>query len=111
MKYLLKQLGIYFAIILAFGFLYSQCAHAQEVNFQREGTTFTQVKSPNVSHDTLTKFTYVIKDFSYPIYITSNGRCYIIRTSKNGNEYKQYLAKEIALEICKELNIEYKETK
>lgn len=75
----------------------------------REGNNFTQVTSLQQSTDVQTVYTYTIKETVYPIWITKNGRCYIVRTSKNGNQYKQYLDKSISLQICQELNIEYKE--
>ena len=84
-------------------------SYAQESNYKREGTNFTQVQTLKSSTDIQTVYTYQIKDDVYPIWITKNGRCYIIRTSKNGNQYKQYLSKDICLQICKELGIEYKE--
>ena len=80
---------------------------AQEV--KREGNNFTVEKTIQQSSDVQTQYTFTIKDNVYPIWITKNGRCYIIRTSKNGNQYKQYLNKEICLQICQEMNIEYKE--
>ena len=83
------------------------CANAQEV--KRDGNNFTIEKVLQQSTDVQTTYTFTVKDIVYPIWITKNGRCYIIRTSKNGKQYKQYLAKEICLEICKELNVEYKE--
>ena len=82
-------------------------ASAQEV--KREGNNFTVEKTIQQSSDIQTQYTFTIKDNIYPIWITKNGRCYIIRTSKNGNQYKQYLNKEICLQICQEMNIEYKE--
>ena len=83
------------------------CANAQEV--KRDGDNFTVEKVLHQSNDVQTKYTFTVNDVVYSIWITKNGRCYIVRTSKNGKQYKQYLAKEICLEICKELNIEYKE--
>lgn len=83
------------------------CANAQEV--KREGNNFTQVSNLRQSNDTQTVYTYTIKDISYPIWITKNGRCYIVRTSKNGNQYKQYLDEEISKQIAKELGVEYVE--
>jgi hypothetical protein len=80
---------------------------AQEV--KREGNNFTVEKTIHQSSDVQTQYTFTIKDNIYPIWITKNGRCYIIRTSKNGNQYKQYLNKDICLQICQEMNIEYKE--
>lgn len=83
------------------------CANAQEV--KREGNNFTQVSNIKQANDTQTEYTYTIKDIVYPIWVTKNGRCYIVRTSKNGNEYKQYLEENISRQICKELGIEYVE--
>lgn len=83
------------------------CANAQEV--KRDGDNFTVEKVLHQSNDVQTKYTFTVNDVVYPIWITKNGRCYIVRTSKSGKQYKQYLAKDICLEICKELNIEYKE--
>ena len=49
------------------------------------------------------------KGNSYPIYISSSGSCYVIRTSKKtGKEYKSYLGPEISQDICKKLGKEYK---
>lgn len=57
-----------------------------------------------------TDFIYIDKKYvEYPIYISKNGRAFIIKTSKNGNNYNYYLGEKISKEICKELNIEYKE--
>jgi len=83
--------------------------NAQEVT--REGKNFTQVQTVKQSSDKKTEYTYTIKDKTYPVYITKNGRCYVIRTSKNGNDYKQYLDEQVARQICKELGVEYKESK
>ena len=82
-------------------------ASAQEV--KREGNNFTVEQTIQQSSDVQTQYTFTIKDNVYPIWITKNGRCYIVRTSKNGNQYKQYLNKDICLQICQEMNIEYKE--
>ena len=78
-------------------------------SYTRNNNNFTQVTT--TTSDTKTEYTYTIKDKVYPIYITKNGRCYIIRTSKNGKDYKQYLEENIARQICNELGITYKESK
>lgn len=96
-----------FNLLLLLCLIIAVPAKAEEV--KRDGNNFTVIKTVTNSQDVKTVYTYTIKDTVYPIYITKNGRCYIIRTSKNGNEYRQYLSKEISLEICKELNTEYKE--
>jgi len=92
----------------------SICVNAQttvtnDSSIVRNDNTFTQVKKQKSATDTQTSFMYEIKDTVYPIWITKNGRCYIIRTSKkSGENYKQYLCEEVARQICKELNVEYK---
>ena len=93
------------ALVIAITFV--QIVSAQEV--KREGNNFTVEKTIQQSSDVQTQYTFTIKDNVYPIWITKNGRCYIIRTSKNGKQYKQYLNKEICLQICQEMNVEYKE--
>jgi hypothetical protein len=66
---------------------------AQDV--KREGNTFVQVQSDKVSlkNDTKTQYTYKAKDGKeYPIYLSKNGKAFIVRVSKKtGREYKQYL--------------------
>jgi hypothetical protein len=65
---------------------------AQEVI--RKGNTFEQV-SKKKSKETykLTPYTYVAADGTkYPIYLSRNGKYFIIRKSKKtGKEYRQYL--------------------
>lgn len=62
---------------------------------KREGNTFTYVQSDKVSlkNDTKTQYTYKTKDGKeYPIYLSKNGKAFIVRVSKKtGREYKQYL--------------------
>lgn len=66
---------------------------AQDV--KREGNTFVQVQSDKVSLKNVTKTQYFYKDKSgkeYPIYLTKNGKAFIVRVSKkSGKEYRQYL--------------------
>ena len=101
----MKHFLILIVVVIAIAFV--QTVSAQEV--KREGNNFTVEQTIQQSSDVQTQYTFTIKDNVYPIWITKNGRCYIIRTSKNGNQYKQYLNKDICLQICQELNIEYKE--
>lgn len=68
----------------------------------------------NTSASNILKTEYVFKDkndIGYNIFInTSTGRCFILKvSSKTGKEYKYYLPKDICLDICKSLGIEYKE--
>jgi hypothetical protein len=93
-------------------------AFSQEVNNNsnviRNGNTFEVVKqSIQQPKDTLvTEYTFKdSKGTEYPIVINRNsGRCYIWKTSsKTGKVYKSYMKEEIAVQICRELNIAYKE--
>ena len=95
-----------FIIFLLFS-AFTTLIYAQ--SYTRSNNNFTQVTT--TTSDIKTEYTYTIKGVVYPIYITKNGRCYIIRTSKNGNDYKQYLEEDIARQICNELGITYKESK
>lgn len=105
----MKKLFIMAAMLLAFS-VNNSSTYAQ--NVKREGTTFVVSSSRSKSEPTKTKFTWKVNGVEYPIYISSTGSCYIIKTSKKtGKEYKQYLPKEVCAEICKELNIEYKPRK
>lgn len=74
----------------------------------RNGDTFKVEKTISVNQDTKTKYTWEDKEGNkYPIFVTKNGACYVVRISKKTNkEYKQYLPKDIQETIKKELNIQ-----
>lgn len=77
-------------------------------NYSRNGNTFKAEQSKQQTEGEKTKYTWEDKDGKkYQIYITKNGACYILRTSKKtGKEYKQYLQKCVQEQIKKELGIE-----
>lgn len=88
------------------------CVSLGAQNYERKGNTFTQTSSrPSSSSVKKTEYQWVdSKGKVYPVYITSNGRCFIFKVSaKTNNEYKYYLPEELSRDICKELNIKYKE--
>lgn len=78
----------------------------------RSGNTFIQTSSKTITKKEAvkTKFTWQDrKGNSYPIYISDSGSCFIIKVSKKTNrEYRQYLGKELSMQICKELGLTYK---
>lgn len=83
-------------------------------SFARNGKTFKQTSTKGAAtRDTLlTSYTFEdSKGISYPIVINrSSGRCYIWKkSSKTGKLYKMYMKEEISRQICKELNINYKQ--
>ena len=83
-------------------------ANAQ--TYTRSGNTFRSSTGERVKAEPVkTKFTWKdSKGKEYPVYISSNGSCFIIKVSaKTGKEYRNYLGPEISQQICKELNIKY----
>ena len=100
-----------FALMAVLCMAISVSANQADSTIIRSGNTFIKTQQVKEAKATaqLTDYTYQIKDVDYPIYITSNGRCYIIRVSKNGNEYKQYVPENVAKLICYEMGVEYKE--
>lgn len=57
-----------------------------------------------------TSFTTEVDGVEKPIYITSNGRCFVYKTShKTNKDYKKYLHVEVSKDICTKLNREFKE--
>lgn len=96
-------------IITALLLLAALGASAQ--GYTRSGKTFIAISNEKsrITISTPTAYTYKDTDGkSYPIYVGKTGSCYILRVSKNGNEYRKYLGKEISAQICKEMGIEYK---
>lgn len=74
----------------------------QAQDYKQEGTTFVQTTSKSSSKATKTGYTWEKDGIKYPIYISSKGKAYIIRTSKKtGKEYKQYLPDTVAETIKK----------
>lgn len=103
----MKKLFILFVMIFAF----TNVITAQ--SFERQGNTFVSKSSKGSrakSEPTKTKFTWKdSKGNEYPVYISSTGSCFIIKTSaKTGKEYRNYLGLEVSEQMCKELNIEYR---
>lgn len=82
-------------IVLILGFIaLSMGMKAQSV--QLKGKTFYAVKDSSSKNQSVkTDYVYVDKEGNtHPVYLSKNGKAYIIRTSKKtGKEYKQYLPK------------------
>lgn len=91
MRYLLSVL----LFVCAFS-----CVQAQD--YKQEGTTFIQTTNRSSAKATKTGYTWEKGGIKYPIYISSRGKAYIIKTSKKtGKEYKQYLPDTVAETIKK----------
>ena len=57
------------------------------------------------SNFTKTGFTWKdSKGYEYPVYIAHTGSCFVIKTSKSGEEYRAYLGEEASEQINKELS-------
>ena len=97
-------------IILSIMFALSTLTICAQGTYTRTGNNFTQVTVQKQSEATKTRLTYTTtKGEVFPIYLSKNGRAYIIRVSKKtGKEYKQYLGEEISREVCKEYKVTYK---
>ena len=93
-------------VLLSVNLVAQQSILPTGVEYSRSGNTFSSViksKQPELTH-------YSWKDskgVEYPIYISNSGSCFIIK--ENGN--KQYMKKEISMQICSEMNREYKNKK
>lgn len=81
------------------------CAPVEAQNVKREGKMFVEMPTGGLKKgSTKTEYTYKCKDGKvYPIYLSANGKAYIVRVSKKtGKEYKQYLP-EVTKQLAKQL--------
>ena len=71
-----------------------------------KGYTSGNEKNPKVDSCIKTKFIWKdSKGDEFPVYMNSRGSCFIIRTSKSGEDYKAYLGKEVSEQINRELEM------
>jgi hypothetical protein len=77
-------------------FLTSSLAFSQSKVVRDSSGNFVQIKAQRkASEDKPTGQTFTTsKGDTYPVYESERGKLYVIRTSKSGNEYKQYLKTE-----------------
>lgn len=94
---------VYISIIIGItlAFVFALSTNAQK--YQRTGNTFVELSDSSKkqkSEPQKTVYTYVKNGVSYPVYVSKNGKYFIIRTSKKtGKPYRQYLPK-----VTEELN-------
>ena len=72
----------------------------------KDGVT-TMDKYTRINVDSLVKTEFVWKDSKgdeFPVYMAHTGSCFIIRTSKSGDDYRAYLGEEVSEQIRKELS-------
>lgn len=97
--------GLLFLLFMLLGLFMT--ADAQ--TYKQEGNTFSSVKTTKTVTSEKTLYTWKdSKGKEYPIYMSSTGSCFVIKTSaKTGKEYRQYLGTEISEAICKQLGRKY----
>lgn len=108
----LKHLLVMVFVLLSVNLMAQTSISSTGIEYSENDKQFS-ISRTNTNNAQLTDYTWKdSKGNVYPIYISSSGSCYIIKTSsKTGKEYKQYMKKEISIQICKELNVEYKNKK
>lgn len=87
MKKVIATLSLFLAISTG----YSQTKVTKDAN----GNFIAVKATKQASEDKPTGQTYTTsKGETFPVYESVNGKLYVIRTSKNGNQYRQYLQTE-----------------
>jgi len=83
----MKKVTIVLGLILASAIAFSQPRLVKNANGD-----YVMQKAVRTNEDSLTGKRVISADGNeYPIYVSKNGKYYIKRISKTGNEYKQYL--------------------
>ena len=73
----------------------------------KDNSVFHDVSSEDRQNQGYTKTDFTWKDSKgdeYPVYIAHTGSCFVIKTSKSGEEYRAYLGEEASEQINKELS-------
>ena len=76
-------------------------------SFPTEDSVLRHIDSENGKFQEFEKTGFTWKDSKgdeYPVYIAHTGSCFIIRTSKSGEDYRAYLGEEVSEQINKELS-------
>ena len=111
MKTFIKIIVI--AILAAIG-LFCIVNKSNAQSFEQQGNTFICKKKAIVkSEPEKTEFKWQdSKGNTYPVYISSTGSCFVIKTSaKTGKEYRNYLGPELSKIVCDKLGRTYKSKK
>ena len=72
-----------------------------------EDTVLLNIDSENGKFQEFEKTGFTWRDSKgdeFPVYMAHTGSCFIIRTSKSGDEYRAYLGEEVSKQIRKELS-------
>ena len=76
-------------------------------NSPTEDSVLHNIDSENIQIQEFEKTGFTWKDSKgdeYPVYIAHTGSCFVIKNSKNGEDYRAYLDEEVSEQIRKELN-------
>lgn len=76
-------------------------------NSPTEDSVLHNIDSENIQIQDFIKTDFTWKDSKgdeYPVYIAHTGSCFVIKTSKSGEEYRAYLGEEVSEQINKELS-------
>lgn len=76
-------------------------------NSPTEDSVLHNIDSETIQIQEFEKTGFTWKDSKgdeYPVYIAHTGSCFIIRTSKSGDDYRAYLGEEVSEQIRKELS-------
>ena len=77
------------------------------INSPTEDTVLHNIDSENGKFQEFEKTSFTwrdIKEDEFPVYMAHTGSCFIIRTSKSGDDYRAYLGEEVPEQIRKELS-------
>ena len=73
----------------------------------KDDSVFHNVSSEDRQNQGYTKTDFTWKDSKgdeYPVYIAHTGSCFVIKTSKSGDDYRAYIGEEVSKQIRKELS-------
>lgn len=103
MKNMLKSM-------LMLGLILTASVQMMNAEVVLEGTTFVTTSATSVK-PVETGYTWKdSKGVEYPIYLSANGRAYVMKVSgKTSKEYKYYLGEDISRQICAKIGIKYVE--
>ena len=76
-------------------------------NSPTEDSVLHNINSENIQIQEFEKTGFTWKDSKgdeYPVYIAHTGSCFVIKTSKSGEDYRAYLGEEVSEQIRKELS-------
>jgi len=103
----MKKLIFLFVMFIT---LWAYASNVDAQTFRVEGNNYVNIKtSTRETKREKTGKTYTDKDGKvYDMYIRQDGRCYILKTSKNtGKEYSKNLDEDLSRHVCRELGKQY----